>query len=109
VPWSHRFVVHTVYCDGHDQTDAYDAEGAREATQKYADSVMAALTTPERRGSLGTNTGRHQIASVSGVPLDPKHVRQVTMLVYDEDDRLIHHIDSGIFGCEDRSDEPAPV
>lgn len=98
--WSSRFVVHTVFCDGYDHTHTHNQ--IREAAEEYVQGLVTAIE-PEPQQKLRLSANTDAMGTV------PKHVRQVTMLVYDEDDNLIHHIDSGIFGCEDRSDSPELV
>ena len=95
---SNKFVVHTTYCNGVDFTHEHPTiiEAAKEYTRMIADAIEP--PTSERPALSGGQRGE-----------SPKHVRQVTMLVYDIDENLIHHIDSGIFGCEDRAGEPELV
>ena len=93
---SHRFIVHTVFCDGFDTHREFGADERADAYSEYADGLRLAVDPPKQeRIALSANTDL--VGSV------PKHVRQVTLLVYDVDDNLIHHIDSGIFPCEDRA------
>lgn len=75
------------YCDG--QVFIHDHPDTHKAVQDYADGLQEAFEPTEDEK-------------------DRRHVRQVTLMKYDEKGVLVRHIDSGIMneGCSHRT---APV
>lgn len=74
------------YCDG--QTFVHDYPDAATATKEYADHLAEAFEPTED----------DEIVEAEGLtPLkDRRHVRQVTLIKYDEKGVLVRHIDSGV-------------
>ena len=67
------------YCDG--TVFVHDHPDAKEATQDYADA-LAEMFEP---------SAEHP---------DRRHVRQVTLMKYDENGDLVRHIDSGVMNTD---------
>lgn len=77
-----EFTVGITYCNGISMEHKYKDENAlTEAVSDYA-SMLASAIEPEHPWNL------------------VKHIRLVTMIGYDEEGRLNHHVDSGLFPCK---------
>jgi len=79
-----RLQVGVTYCSGavliwdHTEEDA-----VKTATREYTELIAEALQP-------------------SAEPPNARHIRMVTLIVWDSNDRLVHHITSGIFDCSHR-------
>ena len=76
------FQIAITYCEGtvflHEHNGENHLEGAlEEYTAMLKEAIEPTLTDPNAR-----------------------HIRMVTLVGYDEEGRLAHHIDSGLFPCE---------
>jgi hypothetical protein len=76
----HKYEVAITYCDGIVFTHSH--ETATDATTEYGAMLSEALVPTK---------GSHA-----------RHVRQVTLLSFNELNELVHHIDTGVFPCTHR-------
>ena len=78
------------YCDG--TVFVHDHPNADEACQDYAEAAAEGLE-PTAGDQITSNEG------LTPVP-DRRHVRQVTLMKYDEEGALVRHIDSGVMNTD---------
>ena len=74
------------YCDG--QVLIHDHEDVHEAVLDYADGLQEAFE-PTVGDQITTDEGLQPVPN-------RRHVRQVTLMKYDEKGVLVRHIDSGV-------------
>jgi hypothetical protein len=81
VPPAALFEIGITYCDN--VNFSHEHTTVKEATTEYTDLLRAAIEP-------------------DAYPLNARHVRMVSMMIYDEIGNMTRHVDSGVFPCVHR-------